>query len=303
MKKIFQYMVCASLALVTLAGCKEDKKVVSAPTIDLATLNIRSIARPGQIVLKWDKPMASDFMYMKVEYHDLRTNKDVSVNVSTFADSLVIEETRARFGKEYSFKFTPFFDHSEAGKPFLLEKCESGPAPRTVVDERVSISLKAANFTTNAQESSEGPLRNICDNNNSTFFHTSWSNPGMAEVHWIEVDMGQDLTRFEIQTVNRQGNAANAPGNISVYAISKLNDTGAGNLLAEYTLANRSSNGVNTQMIPSTDSDDLTTPVRFIRFAAVNNGGAKFWNLAEFKVIKIIRQVIDPEADEVKIAK
>ena len=71
------------------------------------------------------------------------------------------------------------------------------------------VSLTAKDFSTNAQEPSEGPMRNICDNNVGTFFHSLWSyrNESTGE-HYIDVSLPTSMKDFAFGYVSRYNNVA-----------------------------------------------------------------------------------------------
>ena len=82
------------------------------------------------------------------------------------------------------------------------------------------IELSAENFSTNAQEASEGPIANICDGDISTYFHSDWHG-NVAENHYIEVSLpeGLDLTSFSFGWIDR-GNRQNIPLVVEVSSLS-----------------------------------------------------------------------------------
>ena len=72
------------------------------------------------------------------------------------------------------------------------------------------VDLIATDFSTNAQEASEGPIENICDKNDdgtpnvSTFFHTLWKTKDMStNEHWLCVELPQTLSCFSFQYITR----------------------------------------------------------------------------------------------------
>ena len=67
------------------------------------------------------------------------------------------------------------------------------------------IPLEASNFSTNAQESTEGPISNICDKDSSTFFHTMWST-GASDYHNLIITLpeGMELKEFYFRYDTRQ---------------------------------------------------------------------------------------------------
>ena len=59
------------------------------------------------------------------------------------------------------------------------------------------IALDASNFSTNAQEASEGYIENICDDDRSTFWHSTWSD-GANDYHYLQITLpeGQEVSDF-----------------------------------------------------------------------------------------------------------
>ena len=72
----------------------------------------------------------------------------------------------------------------------------------------------AANWTTNAQESSEGAIANLIDLNTATFFHSQWSGTGPDEDHYIEATLPEATQEFYIAFIKR--NDSNRPTQIDV---------------------------------------------------------------------------------------
>lgn len=66
------------------------------------------------------------------------------------------------------------------------------------------IALDQSNFSTNAQEPTEGWISNICDKNLSTFFHSMWST-GASDYHNIIITLpeGLSLKDFKFKYVTR----------------------------------------------------------------------------------------------------
>lgn len=70
------------------------------------------------------------------------------------------------------------------------------------------VSLNAENFVTNAQESTEGPLKNICDKKTSTFFHSTWS-ANTYEDHFIQIELPEEMSQLKLSFDSR--NDRNVP--------------------------------------------------------------------------------------------
>lgn len=67
------------------------------------------------------------------------------------------------------------------------------------------VSLNAENFVTNAQESTEGSLSNICDKKTSTFFHSTWS-ADTYEDHFIQIELPEEMSQLKLSFDSRNGN-------------------------------------------------------------------------------------------------
>lgn len=65
-----------------------------------------------------------------------------------------------------------------------------------------AVSLSAENFVTNAQESTEGPLKNICDKKTSTFFHSTWS-ADTYEDHFIQIELPEEMSQLKLSFDSR----------------------------------------------------------------------------------------------------
>ena len=133
----------------------------------------------------------------------------------------------------------------------------------------------ATNWTTNAQEASEGPIANLIDLNTGTFFHSQWSGTGPDEDHYIEATLPEDIESFYISFTKRNNN--NRPIQIDVTGGESETQTITEGLPADawYTAA------VN-----------LTAPANVVRFTVpltnMNEGannGHKFFTFGEFYIL------------------
>lgn len=67
------------------------------------------------------------------------------------------------------------------------------------------IALTVDNFSTNAQEASEGPIVGICDNNLESYLHTAYNN-APAEDHYLMVTFPSALQQIKIGLTSRNHN-------------------------------------------------------------------------------------------------
>lgn len=83
------------------------------------------------------------------------------------------------------------------------------------------VSLNAENFVTNAQESTEGPLKNICDKKTSTFFHSTWS-ADTYEDHFIQIELPEEMSQLKLSFDSRNGN--NVPTLVVLSGVTTANE-------------------------------------------------------------------------------
>ena len=76
------------------------------------------------------------------------------------------------------------------------------------------VTLEAANFSTNAQETTEGPISAICDGNKDTHFHSTY-NSTPNTYHYIEITLPEAMQSFKFSFDARK-NKANIPAVIQV---------------------------------------------------------------------------------------
>lgn len=83
------------------------------------------------------------------------------------------------------------------------------------------VSLGAENFVTNAQESREGMLENICDKKTSTFFHSTWS-ADTYEDHFIQIELPEEMSQLKLSFDSRIGN--NVPTLVVLSNVTTANE-------------------------------------------------------------------------------
>lgn len=77
---------------------------------------------------------------------------------------------------------------------------------------------EASQYSTNAQEPNEGPISNLIDGNEGTFFHSSWSKdaPNPEEPHYIQVSLNSEIKSFYFYTKKRSNSENNRPTKIKI---------------------------------------------------------------------------------------
>ena len=249
---------------------------------------VTSEALPGKIQLHWNVPENPQYDYIQIKYHDPWTDKDVTTIVSKYTNTQLIENTLKRFG-EYTFTFQTFNANHEAG-PITEVKAMSGAYPASIaIKSKKEVPLTAGQLSTNAQEPTEGPIKNLIDNSVSTFFHTRWNTPLIQLPHYIEVDFNEEHQTFLVWTQNRQWSQA-CPSEVQLQISNdKKNWTTVATL-----------NGLPTGGSEEYTSDYVQAPEKFKYFrynVTKTAGNTLYFNLAEFKFYDVELSVYDPEND------
>lgn len=291
MMKKYIYLWAVTLLVMGFAGCSDEdtKPVIPSDVIDLTA---DTQGKPGYMVLRWVTPDDNTIRYIKVSYYDHLMKQDVVRLASIYADSVLIPDTRRKFG-EYEFKVQSYSATGDAGTVQTI-KAVSEPAPVQVVfGESRQIALTADQLSTNAQEVSEGPIANLIDGNTGSFFHSSWSGTPPPSPHWFQVDTKKEITYFKYESIARNGN--NIPDDVDIMG---SNDGVNFELIENLT---RSKNGMPMSTTPYTSPimGDNSKAYRYIRYSVNHtNSGSVFFSMAEFKLFEVAASVVDPEADE-----
>lgn len=217
MKKIFLYAILGVVALLAFEGCKEDVPQIQPSRIS----NIEATSLPGQIRLSWTREEPVTYHYVKVTYFDRLEKKDMIRLASSYTDTILIPNTRAKFG-EYEFTLQPFSSTDTPGDIHKISAV-SGPAIATYVltDGPVTeIPLTVDMLSTNAQEPHEGPIANCLDRDPNTFFHTVWSRT-LNELHYFQVNLSKAERAISFAY---QGRHNNNVGDIKRVRIEGSND-------------------------------------------------------------------------------
>lgn len=160
----------------------------------------------------------------------------------------------------------------------------------------------------NHNETTEGPVADLFDNNFNTYYHSAWSSDfddGMND--WIDLDLGKEVQHFFIKIARRIHNTNCAPKQFRLSTIEEgpddpENHTGAWlKTLLEDTLSwdySFTSGGATKDAHVAIYKVDLEEPVQYLRFEVLNNvhtymdstsnqhraSGTPWWNASEFRV-------------------
>jgi len=186
------------LAILLFVGCKSDDSPLSAPS---GVSNVSARADTGAVVLSWDLPADSSFLYLDISYdkypNSPDTSKIIHTKASRHADSLVIDGLLHKY--EYAFKIQPFNanpDDAVGGEVLTTDKVKPIKRPVEMVyypDELTKIEgITADMIDTYTQEPSEGPKENLLDGDINTYWHSAWSSGVAPLPHWVEFAFQQE---------------------------------------------------------------------------------------------------------------
>lgn len=293
MKKLYKYLTLVMISsCFALASCsdKYDSFVGSDEflTTPSAVSNVSYESLPGAIALKWDVPADSNYYFLRVSYYDHLTEKNVSRICSAQRDTMVISSTRAKFG-DYNFTFQTFNSKNEGGEIQTLQ-AKSGIAPSYELISNAKVQLVESQLSTNAQEPSEGHIRNLIDGNAGTFFHTRWSSPQMDLPHFIDIALNEELTNFSFYYQNRNGSQV-GPRELEIL-IGNDGENWESIKILSAGLPSGSKEEYHSDVVRN------TTPFKYLRFSINKTyGDKKYFNLAEFVLYNTEITVVDPEKE------
>lgn len=191
-------------------GCKfTNPKLTSGATGD--------VVKQGHIIVgsydrdNWERQV---FFLKDGKYAVRATNansEEWGANTYWTVDNIEAELPNAEYAlaPAYVWEIEKYVDN----RPAAYAKAQTWAAKLQAIEGLVT---DAANWTTNAQETREGAMKNICDGDVSTFFHSQWSGTGPDADHYIQATLPEAAQKFHIAFYKR--NDSNRPTSIVVSA-------------------------------------------------------------------------------------
>ena len=297
MKKTIIKMLMAVALVGTVASCSDDDNTIPQVNIEESTVTIDN-SQPGKVVFNWTKPENPDYYYIKVEYDDPVKGHRV-LNASSYADQITIDGLYAKYG-ELLYKFTAV--SKDGGEKALFTKtAKAGYVPAVIKDYEVGpIDLTAAQLWTDNQESSEGPIANLVDGNNGTYFHMSWSSP-TPWPHYIRVDLGKKVKGVSFWYKGRNNANNDNPKRMTIFASNNAGDTPTA--ANAWEIGNLGSDVLPSGTAPEFTSEGLFSEEGFqYLWLQINEAysGKNWIALAELSVKEMTRSIYDPENEPIK---
>ena len=221
------------------------------------------------------------------------------LNASSYADQITIDGLYAKYG-ELPYKFTAV--SKDGGEKALFTKtAKAGYVPAVIKDYEVGpIDLTAAQLWTDNQESSEGPIANLVDGNNGTYFHMSWSSP-TPWPHYIRVDLGKKVKGVSFWYKGRNNANNDNPKRMTIFASNNAGDTPTA--ANAWEIGNLGSDVLPSGTAPEFTSEGLFSEEGFqYLWLQINEAysGKNWIALAELSVKEMTRSIYDPENEPIK---
>ena len=286
MKKIA--FLLTFVAALFLISCDNETPIVPS---DIS--NVRAEPRPGGIFLQWDKPADMNFDHVRITWFDPLHQVERFWLSSIYGDTLLIPDTRAKFGT-YTFTLQTVSVTGTKGTPLQITSV-SLPAPiTTILGTLNAVPLTAEQLSTNAQDPGEGPIANLVDGNAATFFHSSWRGDRPPMPHWIQVDLGVEVTTNHYYRIWTRNRAASQQVPVDFDLLGSM-DGDTWFLLRNFTQAEDDLNtGAGAEW--TSESFMVTQPFRYIRYSVnVVHTGNTFFNMSGFRFYVGTVTIIDPE--------
>lgn len=286
MNKLYILIFCFSFLWITNACDNED--VVYPSEISQLTAE----ARKGAIMLRWNVPQDSSYLYVKLEYFSPRKQKNIVRNVSVYVDSLLVDDLLAKDG-EYDFKLRTVSETGDESGTSLEARCTALPVdPVTTTHQELLDNVEIVSFSTNAQEPTEGPVSNLFDGDKSTFFHTPWSMT-VDYPQYVQINLSEPVNAAQLVTYNRSGSK---DGHADHVEILGSNDEQTWDLLYEFW---------GSKDIPAAGGGRYESPLfsgdkkyKYLRYNALSGmDGHTWWNMAEMEwsFYNVWEVIYDPE--------
>ena len=291
MKKIA--ILLTFVAALFLISCDNETPIVPS---DIS--NVRAESRPGAIFLAWDRPADLNYEQLWIRWFDPLTQSDRFWVSSVYADTVLIPNTRAKFGT-YTFTLQTESSTGTLSNNVHTISAVSLPAPITTILGALEVlPLTAAQLSTNAQQPTEGPIEHLLTDDANQFFHSRWGAPVPPAPHWIQVDLGRVIdtdTYYRIWYRRRMQNNNNRPTDFDL-----MGSMDGDNWFLLRNFTQEEDNLPTTTAVNDWTSPNLfvTEPFRHIRISVnATNSNTIFFTMSGFRFYVGTVTVIDPEAD------
>jgi len=284
------------LLAVLFFACKKQPPALNSPS---SISNLQAEPRVGGVLLKWNVPADSNYLYLEVRY--TKKGQVVTTKVSKYTDSVLVDGLLNKL--EYTFEVQPF---NAEPKGAVGGQTLTTPAVRPIrrpiettyfPDQVTKIDGITANMLeTYTQESSEGPKTNLVDGNINTYWHSAWSSNVAPLPHWIKINFGAPTKMGAFKYYFRQNNN-DAGGRPNQFAIETSEDG--------VTWQRQWTSQPNLPVTPATEQksqnfDKNYTSKYFRLMILANPGNKSYTHLGEIAFYTMKEELVDAELEAEK---
>lgn len=288
--KTIKYILL-SILIGSWGACDDSIKGLEGEVACTDITDLSATSGEGQIMLEWNYPEGENTIrYLEVRYFDPAKMTDVKKTVSVYADSILIADTRKKYG-EYVFQVQPFSESCSPGNIHEI-RAESLAAPVVYEFSSTEMNLTANDIYVEGIRDSEP--QNLLDGDTETFVNTDYSQPA-GTVFWIDFTLPKEQEFLKFSYINRNHSAASFPSEIECYV--KANENDEWTLIKTLTTEN---DALPTDPLGRFTSSEYQAPFEFnyfrFRVPRTHTGNPNF-SLAEFRVFDVSYTFVDPEAE------
>lgn len=162
------------LGVTAFTACSDDESYPTPTALDASTLSYE--AKAGAVKLKWKIPENANYKYIKVTYTLPESGKECLRLASVYSDTILVDNLLKRYG-DIVFTLQPCSADGNGGEICSITAQAAAANKQTVTISKDFKITGEGDAWTDAQETSEGPLKNLFDGSTASdnYFHMSWS--------------------------------------------------------------------------------------------------------------------------------
>lgn len=266
------------------------------------TLNLVS---DSQDIADYNAANGTDYIELPADAYTLKTSYHFAPGTTYMPLDLDIDLNKLQLYKNYALSVA--FDKDQ---PITWDDENNTPGENFVLDpttkvfftviikdfvELQLVPLSTANVITNDQEPLEGPLEGLFDDDETTFFHSSYSDPKERNAvygSYLEITLPDPMSRFRFTLANRKSpTAAGYVKTVRLYGTNDRTDWPE-EPFAEITDMNKTLNAELAEGDFGSDEEPFVAPesYKYLRFCVMESGGgslgqttgAVYWCASKF---------------------
>ena len=299
MKKILSYIIMGILGVTAFTACSDDESYPTPTALDASTLSYE--AKAGAVKLKWKIPENANYKYIKVTYTLPESGKECLRLASVYSDTILVDNLLKRYG-DIVFTLQPCSADGNGGEICSITAQAAAANKQTVTISKDFKITGEGDAWNDAQETSEGPLKNLFDGSTASdnYFHMSWS-ASTPFPHYIVVDLKEETNFFSFTYTARDNANCDNPKEMDILVSKELvgskpdyvNETGTTKLASLSELPGTRKASYMSDRISSDET------FRYVWFKVLSATSGSDWiALSELALKQVTTTIYDPETGE-----